>query len=78
MKTTGLIILAIGLILNVLSGFDLIRREKIMNIGSIEITHQKKEAFDWSPLLGIGVMAVGAGVYSLGKKSSHMHISKHS
>jgi hypothetical protein len=77
MKKTALIIFAIGLIMTALSGFELMTREKIIDIGRLEITAQKRHVFNWSPLLGLSVMAVGAGIYLFAKRSnSYLNISK--
>jgi hypothetical protein len=69
MKKTGLIILAIGLVLTVMSGFNFYTKEKVVDIGKIEINHNKRHSFDWSPILGISVLVVGAGVYLFGKRN---------
>jgi len=69
MKKAGLFILAIGVILVLFSGFNFITKEKVVDIGSVEITHNKKHAFDWSPLTGVAVIAVGMGVYLFGKRN---------
>lgn len=76
MKKTGLIVFIVGVIMTALSGFDLMTREKIIDIGRIEITQQKRHVFDWSPLLGVCVIAVGAGVYLFARKNVSLHISK--
>lgn len=77
MKKTGLIIFVIGALMTALSGFSLMTREKIIDIGSVEITAQNRHLFDWSPLLGLSVMAVGAGIYLFAKKSrSYINITK--
>ena len=77
MKKTAFIIYAIGLVMTALPGFSLMTREKIINIGNLEIATQKRDLFDWSPLLGLSVMAVGAGIHLFAKKSrSYINISK--
>lgn len=77
MKKTGLIVVVIGLLMTALAGFDLMTKEKIIDIGRVEITAQKKRLFDWSPLLGLSVMAVGAGIYFFaGKSRTYIHITK--
>jgi hypothetical protein len=76
MKKTGVIILAIGLVMMVLSGFSFFTKEKIVDVGKIEITHNKKHSFDWSPVLGMVVMAVGAGVYLFGSKNNSIQITR--
>jgi hypothetical protein len=62
MKKIGVILLTIGLLITVVTGFNLITREKVVDIGSIEITANKDHGITWSPLVGIGVMVVGGMV----------------
>jgi len=69
MKKTGQIIFIIGVIMTAVAGLELTSRKKVIDIGRIEITEQKKHVFDWSPLLGLGVLAVGAGLYLFAKKN---------
>jgi hypothetical protein len=77
MKKTGLIIFVVGLIMTALAGFELMTREKIIDIGVLEITAQKRHVFDWSPLLGVCVMAIGGGIYLFANKTrSYIHITK--
>jgi LPXTG-motif cell wall-anchored protein len=70
MKKTGQIIFIMGAIISVLAGFELITREKIIDIGGIEIIQQKTQVFNWSPLLGLSVLAVGAGIYLFSRKKA--------
>lgn len=77
MRKIGLIIFVAGLIMTALSGFNLITREHILHIGSVHITAQKMHTFDWSPLLGVSVMMVGAGLSLFAQKNTnHIHITK--
>jgi hypothetical protein len=77
MRKIALIIFVAGLTMTLLSGFNLITREKILDIGSVHITAQKRHTFDWSPLLGVSVMMVGAGLSLFARKNrSHIHITK--
>ena len=59
MKTTGIIIFLIGLLLTIFTAVTFFSREKIVEIGKIEITQDKPHHINWSPLIGIAVMAVG-------------------
>ncbi len=67
-KTIGIIIISIGLILTLFTGFDYVTREKVVEIGDIEITADKNNTASWSPLIGIGVMVIGGVVFLYGKK----------
>lgn len=68
MKTIGIIILVIGLIGTIYTGFNFITKEKVVDIGKIEISADKKHGLRWSPILGIVFVAVGAGLYMVGSK----------
>ena len=67
-KTIGLIIIAIGLIMTLYTGFNYVTKEKIVDIGSVEITADKDHTASWSPFIGIGIMVIGGGVFFYGKK----------
>jgi hypothetical protein len=68
MKRLGIIILIIGVGITLMSLFGFVTKEKVVDIGKLEITHNKKHALDWSPIIGISVMAVGAGMCLLDRK----------
>jgi hypothetical protein len=60
MKTLGIALLVIGLIMTVFTGFNLITKKKVVDIGTLEISKQEKTPIYWSPITG-GVLAV-AGI----------------
>ncbi|HKM92785.1 MAG TPA: hypothetical protein VJY41_03950 [Prolixibacteraceae bacterium] len=62
MKTTGLALIIIGLLLTIFTTFKFFTKEKIVDIGKMEITTEKPHQLNWSPLIGIAVMGVG-GVF---------------
>jgi hypothetical protein len=68
MKKPGIIIFAIGLIITLFTGFNFITREKIVDIGELEIKANKRHNVSWSPYLGIAVMAVGGVMFLYGSK----------
>jgi hypothetical protein len=76
MKKSGLVIIAVGLLLTLFSGFNLMTREKMIDIGSIEITANRTHAFYWSPLAGMAVMAIGASLYLFGRNNKSLQITK--
>jgi hypothetical protein len=68
MKTAGLVILVIGILITIFTGFNYITREKVVDIGEIQITRDKKNSIAWSPLIGVAVMVVGGGIVLVGAK----------
>ena len=70
MKRAGLIIFAIGLLITVFTGFNYVTKEKIVDIGDIQITADKQHSVDWSPYAGVAVMIAGGVVFLVGRKDS--------
>ncbi|PKL83499.1 MAG: hypothetical protein CVV24_04615 [Ignavibacteriae bacterium HGW-Ignavibacteriae-3] len=67
-KTTGLVIVLIGLLMTLYTGFEYVTREKVVDLGSIEITADKEHTANWSPFIGIGILAIGGIVFLSGRK----------
>ena len=68
MKKLGLLIIVVGLALALVTGFDFFTREKVVDVGSIEITANKRHELEWSPILGLVIAAVGAGIFFFGSR----------
>ena len=59
MKKAGIIILIIGLALTLFTTVTFFTREKIVDMGEIQISANKRHKLNWSPFIGLAVMAVG-------------------
>jgi hypothetical protein len=68
MKTIGIIIVIIGLGLSVFSIVTVFTKEKVVDLGAIEITRNEPHNLNLSPLIGIAVMGVGGLVLLLTRK----------
>lgn len=62
MKTLGIAVLIIGLGLSIFSTFRYFTTEKIVELGTVEITREKPHNISWSPLLGVVFIAVGGAM----------------
>lgn len=60
MKTLGIIVLVLGIIMTVVTGFNIVTKEKVADIGPVEINKEEKTPVYWSPVTG-GILIV-AGV----------------
>lgn len=69
MRKAGLVLIAIGLIITIITGISFFTKEKVVDIGKIEITKDEKHTATWSPLWGVGVMVVGAVLVLSGRKT---------
>jgi hypothetical protein len=68
MKKLGIIIMVLGVIITVVTGFSFFTRKKVVDVGSIEISTNQKHDVEWSPIFGLLTAAVGAGLFFAGTR----------
>ena len=57
MKKTGLVLIVIGIVMVFITGFNIITKKKVVDLGPIEINSEKKTPIQWSPIIG-GILIV--------------------
>ena len=67
MRKDGIVILVVGLLITVITGFSYVTKEKIVEVGDLEITAQKNNRANWSPLAGVAVVVVGGIMFVAGR-----------
>lgn len=67
MKTLGLVLIVLGLVMTTITGFNLVTRKKVVDLGSVEINKEEKTPVYWSPVLG-GILLVTGIVLVLSKR----------
>ncbi len=68
MKVLGVILVVIGGIMTVFTGFNLTTRKKVVDVGSVEIRRKEKTPIYWSPVTGGIVAAVGILILFAGNR----------
>lgn len=58
MKTVGIVVIIVGAIMMVYTGFTYVTKEKVVDIGPVEINQEKSHPVQWSPIIG-GILIVG-------------------
>ena len=64
LKILGIILIAVGVLLFVYKGITYKTREKVFDVGPLQVTQEKTQTFPFSPVLG-GAALVG-GIVLLG------------
>jgi hypothetical protein len=60
-KTIGLVLIVIGVIMLIWTGFTYTRREKLVDAGPIHISADREHEVNWSPYAG-GLLIVGGAI----------------
>lgn len=58
MRTLGIVVIVVGVIMMIYTGFTYVTKEKVVDIGPIEINQEKSHPVQWSPIIG-GILIVG-------------------
>jgi len=67
-KTAGIILLVVGLVMTLYTGFTYVTKEKVVDLGKLEITTEDQHSVQWQPYVGIGTMVIGGALLLLGRK----------
>jgi hypothetical protein len=68
MKSFGAIVIVLGILMTTLTGFNIITRKKVADLGSVEITKEEKTPVYWSPITGGVLIVVGLVLVIAGNK----------
>lgn len=68
MRKAGVIILVVGLIITMITGFNYVTKDTIVEVGDLKVTADRTHSTDWSPLAGVAVVVAGVVVYLVGGK----------
>jgi len=69
-KTLGIVLIVIGLIMIIYTGFNYVTTEKVVDLGPIHINAEKNHPVQWSPIVGVVLLVGGVVVVVTGKGKS--------
>lgn len=70
MRSLGLVLIVVGLILTLVTGFKFFTKEKVVDIGNLEVSADKPHRVDWSPYVGVGIMVIGGIIFIASRRRS--------
>jgi hypothetical protein len=68
MKNVGIVLVVIGIVMMLITGFNVITKKKVVDIGPIEINKEEKHPIQWSPIIGGILLVGGIAIIATGKK----------
>jgi hypothetical protein len=70
MRTLAIVLIVIGGIMTVFTGFNLVTKKEVADIGPIEINKTERTPIYWSPITGAILLVAGIIIMVSGKKGS--------
>jgi uncharacterized membrane protein len=68
-RTVGILLVILGAVMLIWTGFTYTKKEKVVDAGPIEISADKQESVNWPPYIG-GVLLVGGLVIIMTAKKT--------
>ena len=69
MKSLGVVLATIGLIMMIYTGFNFVTKEKVVDLGPIEINKTTNHPVQWSPIVGAVLLVGGIAIFATSKKT---------
>jgi hypothetical protein len=70
MKAIGVVVLVIGILMTVFTGFNLVTKKEVVDVGPLEINKEEKTPIYWSPVTGGVLIVAGIVIMVLGQRRS--------
>jgi LPXTG-motif cell wall-anchored protein len=67
-RNIGFVLIAIGIIMLIWTGFTYTKKEKIIDLGPLQVSADRQKTVSWPPILGGVVLIAGIGVLVLGRR----------
>jgi len=70
MKALAVVLIIAGSIMMIITGVNLVTKEKVVDLGKLEITKKKNNPVSWSPIVGAVLLVAGIGTFAMSKKKA--------
>ena len=69
-KTIGIILIILGIVALIFQGISYTKKEKVIDIGPIQATHEEKKTIPLSPILGVTALIGGVILLVAGSRKT--------
>ena len=70
MKTLGIVLIIVGILMMIFRGFSFVREKEVVDIGPIEINKKEKETVGWPLYAGAVATVAGVVILIAGRKKA--------
>ena len=70
-KTIGIILIAVGIMMMIYTGFNYVTTENVVDLGPLQINKEENHPVQWSPIIGVILLVGGILVIVTKKKGDN-------
>lgn len=75
MRALGIILIVAGVVMMIITGVNVVSREKVVDLGRVEVTKEENNPITWSPIVGTILLIAGVVVVMSGKEGGKSALS---
>ena len=68
MRTIGIILIVLGIVMMIITGFNFTTEEKVLDLGKVELNKEENHPVAWSPIIGGALLIGGIALVIIDKK----------
>ncbi len=68
MKNLGIVLIALGLLMMIYTGFNYVSEKRVVDIGPLKIDKAENHPVHWSPVVGGVLLVVGIALVATNRK----------
>jgi len=70
MRALAVVLIVAGSIMMIITGVNFATKEKVVDLGKLEISKTKNYPISWSPIVGAVLLVAGIGAFVMSKKKA--------
>jgi hypothetical protein len=70
MKVLAIVLIVAGAIMMIITGVNVVTKEKVVDLGKVEITKKENNPVSWSPIVGAVLLVAGIGAFIAARKKA--------
>ncbi len=67
-KTIGIVLAIIGILMMIYTGFSYVTTEKVIDLGPMQMSMEKENPVQWSPIVGVILLVGGIVIVTMDRK----------
>ena len=68
MRALAIVLIVAGAVMMIITGVNFATKEKVVDLGKVEINKTENHPVSWSPIIGVVLIAAGIGAFFVSKK----------
>ncbi|MGV8945598.1 MAG: hypothetical protein ACOH1N_04160 [Lutibacter sp.] len=67
-KTLGIVVAIVGILMIIYTGFNYVTTEKVVDLGPMQMSVEKNNPVQWSPIVGVVLLVGGLVIVATNRK----------